>query len=290
MPLLTKMVGRLPYSWITSVARLQWRHPYLRPAVNWAANRFRYQDDVIQQGEGRGLRFNVGGANAGYMLGTAEPAMQAAIAALVKPGMVVYDVGANVGFFSMIAARLVGSKGRVVSFEPLPINAERCAHNAGLNTFDHVTVRTDALGTENGSASFFTSSVPTLGKLTKFGPPDEVQTEITVSVRKLDTVIDEVGLPKPDFIKMDVEGAEVDVLEGASRTIAIARPLFLIELHGTNEAIARTLEKQKYVTHVLGSHDNIRVARWSAHVIAVPQERTDLAAIINRLTEPTLTQ
>ena len=60
MALLTKVVGRLPRSWITSVARLQWRHPHLKRAVRWAADYFRNQDSVIQQGAGCGLKFNTG--------------------------------------------------------------------------------------------------------------------------------------------------------------------------------------------------------------------------------------
>ena len=68
MGLLEQLVGRLPRSWITSVARLQWRHPYLKRPVGWAADRFRDRNGEIQQGEGRGLKFNPGRANAGYLL------------------------------------------------------------------------------------------------------------------------------------------------------------------------------------------------------------------------------
>src|SRR6185436_8641628 len=117
MGLFTRTVGRLPHSWITAVARLQWRHPYMKRTIGWAAARFRNQEGQIQQGEGRGLKFNAAGANAGYLLGTSEPSVQSALAALILPKMTVYDVGANVGFFSVIAARLVGSHGHVVAFE-----------------------------------------------------------------------------------------------------------------------------------------------------------------------------
>jgi FkbM family methyltransferase len=290
MSLLTKMVGSLPDSWITSVARLQWRHAYLKSAVNFAANRFRNSDGVIQTGEGRGLKFNAGGANAGYLLGTSEPSMQAAMAALIRPKMTVFDIGANVGFFSMIAARLVGPKGRVVSFEPLPINSNQCEYNAALNAFEHVLVRTEALGNENGSANFFTSDTPTLGRFEKFGSPDESHARTIVPVRRLDSVLQEKNLPKPSFIKMDVEGAEVDVLEGASQTLAENRPLLLVELHGTNEPVAVALEKQDYVIRVLGSTKDIRAARWNAHVIATPRERDDLNEAVISLTASALAE
>ena len=215
--------------------------------------------------------------------------MQSALASLIRPKMIVYDIGANVGFFSMIAARLVGPEGRVVSFEPVQINADQIMHNALLNNFAHVHVRAEALGNENGPASFYTSEIPTLGRFTKFGSPDEFCNETTVTVRQLDALLAETELPPPDLIKMDVEGAEVDVLAGAFQTITRFRPLLLIELHGTNEPIAQALETQEYITHVLGSLDDIRAARWSAHIIARPRERTDLSEIIKVLTIPALT-
>ena len=68
-----------------------------------------------------------------YWLGAYEPELQDAIGRHIRPGMVVYDVGANVGYISLMLARAVGESGRVLAFEPLPANAERIRRNAALN-------------------------------------------------------------------------------------------------------------------------------------------------------------
>lgn len=288
MTLLIKIAGRLPPSWLKSVGRLQWAHPGFKRAVNWAAERFRNQDAEIQRGEGRGLKFNTGAANAGYLLGTSEPGVQSALAQLIRPKMTVYDIGANVGFFSMIAARLVGPYGRVVSFEPLPMNADQITHNAVINNFDNIVVRLEALGNDNGWAPFFASDVPTLSRLAQFGAPAGSCAQTNVSLRQLDGLIEDTRLPLPDFIKIDVEGAEADVLLGACHTIAKSRPILLVELHGTNGPVAGALEEQGYLVFVLGSRDDVRNAPWNAHIIAVPKEREDLYATSNALAAPAL--
>lgn len=289
MRLLTKVAGKVPHRWLMSVAAWQYRYPWVKPIFELAANRVRNQDGEIQQGVGRGLRFNTGKSIAGYLLGTAEPDMQAALNLLVRPGMTIYDVGANVGFISMIAARLTGPQGRVVCFEPLPSNVRQIQYNAALNNFSHVTVREEAMSDEEGQGCFEVTDFPTTGRLMNDNLHPESTGKLNVRVRRLDAVVAEAKLPLPDLIKMDVEGAEVNVLEGASQTLATARPLMLIELHGTNRAVAHALEEQGYTAHVLCSRVPIVDAYWNARVVAVPRERTDLSEIINALADPSLT-
>src|SRR5262249_6402067 len=144
---------------------LQYRYTWMKPALKLVANRLRSQDDKIQQGVGHGLYFNTGRSMAGYLLGTAEPDLQAALKILLQPKMTIYDLGANVGFISMIAARLVGPEGCVVSFEPLPANAQQIRYNAALNHFSHVIVREEAVGREDGQVDFDVTDCPTTGRL-----------------------------------------------------------------------------------------------------------------------------
>jgi FkbM family methyltransferase len=287
MSIVTRVAGKVPRKWIMSLARLQYRYAWLKPFFESIANRVRNQDSEIQQGIGRGLRFNCGKSIAGYVLGTAEPDIQAALKAIVRPGMTVYDLGANVGFISMIAARLVGPDGRVVSFEPLPANVRQIKHNAALNGFSHVTVFEAALGREDGQACFDVTDFPTTGRLHNEKKIHEEKTsELTVIVRQLDSVLAEIGIQQPDIIKMDVEGAEVDVLAGAYQTLAQARPLLLIELHGTNDAVAQALAEQGYEVRCLGTRLGILDVHWNSRVIAFPRERTDLCELITALTNP----
>lgn len=287
MTIVTKIAGKVPPRWLRSFSRLQYRYGWVKPAFELVANRVRNQDGEIQRGVGSGLRFNAGRSMAGYLLGTAEPDMQLALKVIARPGMSVFDLGANVGFISMIAARLVGPDGRVISFEPLPANVRQIRYNADLNHFSHVTVREEAVGCKDGQVCFDVTDFSTTGRLQNDQRIHKEKTgELQVTLRQLDSVVVEAGLPQPDIIKMDVEGAEIDVLAGAAQTIATARPLMLIELHGTNEPVADALEDQGYDVHVLGTPVGILQAHWNSHVIAVPRERTDLSETIVTLTDP----
>ncbi|MEY2517755.1 MAG: hypothetical protein QOJ89_5113, partial [bacterium] len=84
--------------------------------------------------------------------GTLEPPVQEALRRLLAPGDVYYDIGANVGFFTLVGARLVGPAGRVVAFEPVPWCARAVAHNIEINGFEHAEIRAEAVGAEDGSA------------------------------------------------------------------------------------------------------------------------------------------
>src|SRR5437868_1650180 len=102
MSLLVRAVGLLPLPWIKAVSRLQWRHPLAKRAFDVASAAIRKSEGVIQRGVGKGLRFHAGTSTAGMILGTLEPELQAAFETFLRPGMTLYDVGANVGFFSVI--------------------------------------------------------------------------------------------------------------------------------------------------------------------------------------------
>lgn len=280
-----EIVRLFPGSWITTANKLRWRSRFVNQFLHRTAPLLRNRDSVIKRGVGRGLKFNVGDSHGGCIFGTHEPEVQNVFAGILRPGMVVYDIGANVGFYSMIAARLVGAGGQVRCFEPLSRNARGILHNASLNGFGHVHVNQIAVGAHDGLVGFSLSSFATFGRFSELGAPDGHTGNTSVPVRSLDSLISS-GLPSPDFIKLDVEGAETDVLAGASDTVANARPVMLIELHGTNAPVASLLETYGYDVHVLGSRIGILEAHWNSHVIAVPRERKDLSATVSALTDP----
>src|SRR3712207_2733331 len=117
-----RFAGALPTRLIREVSRVQRQSDALRKAIDTASLPLRKRDMMIVQGVGRGLRFNAGGANLGYILGTSEPDLQDAFRRTIQVGMTVYDLGASVGFHSVLAARLVGESGFVYSFEPMSEN------------------------------------------------------------------------------------------------------------------------------------------------------------------------
>lgn len=287
MSVLVKIAGRLPAPWIRGFSTVRSRAPWLKRATDWIPDLIRGKQGTIQRGVARGLRFDGGQSATGFLLGTHDPGIQAAMAALVRPGMVIYDVGANVGFTSTIAAHLTGPSGKVLCFEPQPDCVRLVARNAQLNGFSQVQVREEALSDEDGTAQFLVSKNSTFSRLVGTGEVD-LREKIDVRVRRLDALIADEKLPPPALLKIDVEGAEKGVLLGAMETLRTAKPVLLIELHGTNSDVADALTAAGYETRIVGSKDAILVAHWNSLVIGIPPGRADLAATVEALTDPSV--
>jgi len=269
--MLQTLASWVPRRWLSRVSSWQFQNRALYHAIQFGAGMFRGRDGIIQRGAGRGLRFNTT-ANLGYLFGTSEPHVQQALTELLKPGDVLYDIGANVGFFAIIGARLVTNAGRVECFEPVEANVRQVEHNAQINGFTHVRVFPWALSDEEGEVSFAVSSEPTLGRIVdgQAQLPREHKGITKVRARRLDDVAREESLAPPNLILMDVEGAEAKALLGGEKLIRAHRPTLLIELHGTQCQIAELLSHWDYRAEVIGSPgQQVRDAVWNAHVLAV---------------------
>lgn len=268
----------VPPGFLRYLSLQQQRSPALRRICAWGASWVKGQDATILHGAGQGLRFNVATSHSAFILGNHEPEVQELLAHLLRPGMTYFDVGANVGFFAVIAGRLVGPSGHVVCFEPLPPNAAQIEYNARLNGFGNVTVRCEALGGSIRTDVFNTSDEPTWGMLSTVGKlPVQPSGQIQVQVRTLDSLCCAGGtLPLPDVIQVDIEGAEAEFLEGARATLQASRPVLIIELHGTNAPVTAALDQLGYVYAVLGSSISVQDVPYDANIVAIPQERHDL--------------
>ena len=171
----------------------------------------------------------------GYWLGHYELPIQEALVRLLRPGAVFYDVGANAGFFTALAARLVGPEGQVYSFEPLPENLEALRDLVALNGFRQCEIVPRAVGREEGEAEFHVG--PGGNAEAHLGDKrDGGESTLRVTLTCLDAFL--ADHRAPDLVKIDVEGAEADVLAGAERLLCEGTTL-LIELHG--HAVARTV-------------------------------------------------
>jgi len=277
-----KVARVVPVPIVQFVSRTGARFPWLKRRLNWYRDSLRNQQGTIQRGAGKGLRFNVGPSNVGFLLGSADLDVQNALQTLVHPGDVIYDIGANVGFFTVIAARLTGPSGRVIAFEPIEENRELLEDNARSNGFAHVTARNFALAERDGTAEFLLSANATFGGLADAaGKVDNQVGRMEVKVCRLDSVVRCESLPLPRIVKMDVEGAEAAVLDGARETIQQARPILIIEVHGTNAVIAEKLKELGYVCAVPGSASTITEAHWNAQIVAFPAACSELIQIQN---------
>jgi FkbM family methyltransferase len=127
--------------------------------------------------------------------------------------MVVVDVGAHVGYFSLLAARKVGPNGKVFSFEPDPINYELLQRNINLNGYTNVTAVNAAVADAIGTRTLFQTTLDS-GRHSTYhhGLPENGSVE--VDTWTLDTFLESKDWPTVDLVKVDVEGAEVDVLNG----------------------------------------------------------------------------
>lgn len=179
----------------------------------------------IRSGVNKGSRWIVGSSIHGCWLGHYEFEKQAVIRKLVKPGMRVFDVGANAGFYTLAFARLVGEGGHVWAFEPLAENLQNLRRHVALNEVGNVTVVQAAVSERTGVARFATAQSNAMGRLAGDGNFD-------VPTVSLDEFCVETGIDCPDLIKLDIEGGESAALKGASRVIAQGKATILLALHG----------------------------------------------------------
>jgi len=153
-------------------------------------------------------------------------------------GQTVYDAGGFEGVITLFFARRVGPNGRVITFEPNPENVRKIEENVRLNGFTHVSVRPVALGASRGRATLvFPSDETARGSLEQHISEDIRREKGALAVDvDVDTLDGQVaaGLPLPDFVKLDVEGVEREVLEGMRTVIAARRPRLYIEIHGAD--------------------------------------------------------
>lgn len=178
----------------------------------------------VLSGPLRGAYWLPSSASHGCWLGTYERRHQRLLSRLVKRGSVVFDVGAHVGFFSLLAARLAGSEGHVVAFEPLPCNADQLQRHVTYNQLSNVRLLRVAVGERSGTAAFAAHEESSMGSLADNGRP--------VDIVAIDDLVAAGEIPLPDVVKVDVEGAELRVLHGGAATFARRRPALLLAAHG----------------------------------------------------------
>ncbi len=188
----------------------------------------------MTHGPGRGLRFDAGASNPGYGDGDNELPVQQALAAHLQVGSVFYDIGANVGYFSVIAARLVGGRGQVLAFEPVPQNAAYVRRNARLNKLRNIEVIEAAVDQRCGQAEFcFTEySGGSVLASADHRAPDVRRVDKVLTVT-IDHCVEAEGREPPDVVKIDVEGAEHEVLLGMQSVLKKFRPVVVYEIDDT---------------------------------------------------------
>jgi FkbM family methyltransferase len=198
----------------------------------------------ILQGPARGMKWLVGSSVNACWLGSYEFRKQQKILEYLQPGMVAYDIGAHAGFFTLIFSRIVGPSGKVYAFEPLPENIRFLRKHQELNKSNNVIIEPVAVSNKNEEICFYKDSQTYKGNIVNNN--SDIIDNIKVESITIDHYIEINNKRSPDFIKMDVEGAESMVLTGMAKLMAIKKPILFIALHNEEVAKECSLILKKY--------------------------------------------
>jgi FkbM family methyltransferase len=209
---------------------------------------------------------------------------------LLRPGMTVLDVGAHHGLYTLLAAKRVGWRGRVIAFEPSARERRRLLRHLRINACWKVSVESCALGAEPGETDLFVVEgwQDWCNSLRPPAVKEPIHT-IRVDVERLDDVLWRLKLDVVDFIKLDVEGAELSVLEGAGKLLqGASRPVILVEVQDLRTQpwgyrardIVDFLAGKNYCWFSLSADGSIQPAAkdldsYDANLVAVPAERAE---------------
>ena len=209
---------------------------------------------------------------------------------LLRPGMTVLDIGAHHGLYTLLAAKRVGRRGRVIAFEPSPRECRRLARHVRMNRCSNAEIEACALGQESGEADLFVvEGFRDWGN--SLQPPDvpEPTSRVRVPLRRLDDLLAARGIERVDFIKLDAEGGELAVLQGARRLLQTApRPAILAEVEDIRtrpwgypaREIMQLLARWNYRWFALSEMGALYPVSpdedsCDANFVALPDERTD---------------
>jgi FkbM family methyltransferase len=187
---------------------------------------------LVDAGPAKGISFPIRlPEDKGIWTGTYEFDFARRLAAAVRPGAVGYDIGGWHGFFAGVMA--AKGAGEVHVFEPLPLNAERIRKLIELNSTKSIVLHTFAIGESDTEMNLLVMPETSMAKLevSDFQGDAASQQKVRVRVRSLDSILRMGEAPPPSLVKIDVEGAELFVLQGARATLRDHRPEIFAEIH-----------------------------------------------------------
>lgn len=166
-----------------------------------------------------------------FLRQTWEPPLTELLQAVLRPGDTFLDLGANLGYYSLLASPLVGTTGRVIAFEPLPAAADWFRRNLALNGYSNVELVEAAVGEQPGETTLSTFAGDALATASRFlAWREQAEQRVTVPMTTLNAFGLQRGLSGPMVVKMDVEGSEWNVVRGALGFLRTHRPLLVFEI------------------------------------------------------------
>lgn len=226
---------------------------------------------TINAGAAKGLRMEVLlPRDKGIWTGTCESDFAGVIVNGMRAGDVCYDIGGYRGFLAGVMALQGASK--VLVFEPLPANQTALNRLRELNPHLPIEVQPVAVGNIDGVMGLKVMSEASMAKLASspFQPDARPQELIRVEVRRLDSLVTSGRIPPPNAMKIDVEGAELDVLLGASKVLSDSRPVIFLEAHSAALEVACRHELSKWNYRIQRMETTEPQPEHTRHLIATP--------------------
>lgn len=182
---------------------------------------------TVVHGHAMRLASNGGFPPVAMAMGNYEEGTTRLFESSLAPGMVAIDVGAHVGYYSLLAARQVGSEGKVYAFEPEPSNFGLLRANVERNGYRNIVLVNSAAANKEGTTTLYLSALDN-GRHSTYRHGLPGAGSIDVQAMTIDDFLATEGWPKVDLVKIDVEGAELDVLEGMRELLQKAGPIKMI--------------------------------------------------------------
>lgn len=222
----------------------------------------------ILSGPNRRFRWCVGAADHGCWLGSYELEKQLAIWRIRPLGATALDIGANVGFYTLLMARAVGVAGQVVAIEPDRRNAAWLRWHVRLNHVPNVQIVVGAVTACSGTATFSPGATHTTGRVVAKGAGKAIRSY------RLDDLVFAGDMPIPAIVKMDIEGGESAALAGANDLLAARQTTWFLALHSPQQAesCAATFRRHNYRLSLLdGTEVSADDERELSEIVAIPR-------------------
>lgn len=166
------------------------------------------------------------------LFNTHEPLNTQLFTQNLKEGMVCFDIGANIGYYTLLESKIVGDSGKIIAIEPSPVNFSQLQKNIQNEKVKNVELYQMAGGDQNGTLKFLLDPHSNLSRIISKEESEKISGNIIdVPVKKLDSFLDELSIKSLDLLRMDVEGYEFNILEGMKNSIKKFRPMIQMEVH-----------------------------------------------------------
>ncbi len=256
-------------------------------------------NDVITTRDGRKFYINkITAVNRDlFFLNNYESFETELVKKIVKTGDYVLDIGSSFGWYSTLMSRLVGDSGKVFAFELVPEIVDECKKNIHLNNLNNnITVENIALGEKEGEVKYVYSENVGLGNL-RAGTfrGSKLWPERAGFIMTLDNYLEKHGINRVDFIKCDIDGAEVPFLKGANRTLTSRRPIIIIEVsdwaqnaHGhLCSELFGLINKLEYTFFSLHTRHELKIIEpkdftrnFKEDVLCLPKEKLNIVELL----------